>query len=323
MPPIKPRPRAAPGKSGVCDALDLDARAARCRQLVAARTPAVDLPLIRAFALDAAEIEELQFAALIYLWHCAGAAGFRLRMPREPRWFFDHAEILRMLPNVTPNGLILSKRETIPSYNLLHQTTARVMRRYLNEREVAAIHSPVNVRLVDGRPNDALDNRPRAAVKVHSDIWAAEPSHSLAVFLPVLGDVEETSVEFFEPAAFPAEFHRPLEDFSIGAGAIPIGRVYPFAFMKNHMITMDSLCLHRTIKAGARMRLSIDFRILYRHRLPSDIYVDSPRLGNYVPPNIWYGIGETYMVASRTSIHESVADITANAYAARYDISGL
>ena len=303
--------------------LDLNSRGARCRQVIAARTPTVDLPLIRAFALDEAEVEDLQFAVLVYLWQCAGALGFRLRMPKSAQWFFDHGELLKSLPNVTPNGLVLAKRETIPSYNLLHQTTAQIMRRYLNEREVAAIHAPINVRLVDGRPNEAVDNRPRAAVKMHSDIWAAEPSHSLAVFLPVLGDIEETSVEFMEPAQFPPELQRPLEDFSIGARGVPVGRIYPLVFMKNHLITMDSLCLHRTIKAGARLRLSIDFRILYRHRLTSDLYLDSPRLSNYVSPQIWYGIGETYMVASRTSVHDAVADVTANSYASRYDISGL
>jgi hypothetical protein len=89
------------------------------------------------------------------------------------------------------------------------------------------------------------------------------------------------------------------------------------------MITVDSMCLHRTIKSGARVRLSIDFRLLYRQRLASDLYVDSPRLTNFVAPPIWYGIGESYMIVSRASVRERVADVTTNAYAARYDISGL
>lgn len=303
--------------------LDLAARAARCREVVAVKPPVVDLPLIRTFALDDSEVEDLKLAALVYLWQCARIAGFRLRPPTDARWFFENACILRSLPNVTPNGLVLSKRETIASYNFLHQTVAQIMGLYFNEREVAAIHAPINVRLVDGHPDPMIDSRPRSAVKIHSDIWAAEPSHSLAVFLPIVGDVEETSVEFMEPAEFPPEFHRPLNDFALGAAAIPVARVYPFVFMKNHLITMDSLCLHRTIKSGARARLSLDFRVLYKHLLPSDIYRDSPRLSNYVPPPIWYGVGNSYMVVSRSSIHDEVADFTANAYASRYDISGM
>jgi hypothetical protein len=278
--------------------------------------------LAQAFALETSEVEQLQFAALSYLWHCATVVGSHLPMPKGIDWFFEHAALFRAMPNVTPNGLVLPKRETISSYNFIHMITAQILRRYFNEAEVAALHAPINIRLVDGRPDPTLDNRPRAAVKLHSDIWAAEPANSAVVFLPIIGDVEQTSVEFMEPAAFPPELQRPLDDFSLGAN-IPVARTYPFVFLKNHMITVDSMCLHRTIKSGARVRLSIDFRLLYRQRLASDLYVDSPRLTNFVAPPIWYGIGESYMIVSRASVRERVADVTTNAYAARYDISGL
>jgi len=86
---------------------------------------------------------------------------------------------------------------------------------------------------------------------------------------------------------------------------------------------MDTLCLHRTIKNSDGFRLSIDFRVLHKTLLEGDVYAGSPRLQNYVPPDIWYGIGERYMVVSRTSINEVIADRVTDGYAARYDISGL
>lgn len=302
--------------------LDLSARCARCLSVMA-KKPALDLPLVKTFHLEAHEVEEIKFAALTYLWHSASSAGCRLSIPTSDEWFLENAKVINSLPNVTPNGLILPKRETIVSYNFVHMITAKVTQRYFNERKIAAIHSPINIRLVDGTPNPSIDSRPRSSVKLHSDIWAAEPSNSMAVFLPIIGDIASTSVEFSEPEDLSADLQRPLEDFAVGSEAARIARIYPFAFVKNHMVTMDSFCLHRTIKLGARFRLSIDFRILYSDRLPSDLYIDSPRLSNYVLPAMFYSIGKSYMVVSRKSMREQVQDVTANAYAARYDISGL
>jgi len=303
--------------------LNIAARSRRNRNVVRANPNVPDYPLVHAYTLTEPEKDALKYACLAYLWHCANVVGQFIPMPDHPDWFSAHARELCLLPNITPNGLVLPKRETLSSYNFLHSVVARIMKRYFIDETLAGIHAPINIRMIDGRPNPSVDSRPRSSTKLHSDIWAAEPANSMAIFLPVLGDIAGTTVEFVEPKAFPVELQKPLDDFELGAERVHVGTRYPPIFTDCGMLVMDTLCLHRTIKNSDGFRLSIDFRVLHKTLLEGDVYAGSPRLQNYVPPDIWYGIGERYMVVSRTSINEVIADRVTDGYAARYDISGL
>jgi hypothetical protein len=283
----------------------------------------IDLPLLQGFPLTADEIAALQHTVCDYLWHSAFASGVTLEAPAGAEWFKRNAARLRQLPCVTPNGVVIPKIETTAAYNLMHHIVVSIVYQGLNPDEVAAVFAPINVRLVDGKPDAKIDARPRASTKVHSDIWAAEPSRSMTMFLTVMGDSETTTVDFLEPASFPAEWHRPLPDYGDGAAVAQGATRYPACFRNDRVLAMDAICLHRTIKSGGGYRLSLDFRVLFRKRLDSDAYFDTPRLQNYLSPPLWAGLGVSHMLVSRKSIKEFVPDVTLDAFASRYDVCGL
>lgn len=295
----------------------------RLRASLTRANPVVDQPLLQGYALTPAEISGLQHVVCDYLWHSAFEAGVNLEMPDGPDWFRRHAAVIRKLPNVTPNGVVMPKTETTAAYNLMHRMVATIVGKDLNPDEVAAVAAPINVRIVDGTPNARVDARPRASIKVHSDIWAAEPSCSVTLFLTVMGDTERTTVEFLEPKDFPAEFQRPMKDYLDG-GKLADGAIrYPSCFRNGHLFAMDAFCLHETIKDGGDYRISLDFRIIFKKRLPSDAYLDTPRMQSYLPLPLWSGLGTSHMMAARMSIKEPVPDVTTDAFTARFDVTGL
>ena len=298
-------------------------RRQRMRASLTRANPVVDQPLLQGYALTPTEISGLQHVVCDYLWHSAFEAGVNLKMPDGPEWFTRNAAVIRKLPNVTPNGVVMPKAETTAAYNLMHRMVATVVAKDLDPREVSAVFAPINVRIVDGKPNAKIDARPRASTKIHSDIWAAEPSPSVTLFLTVMGDTDRTTVEFFEPEDFPATYQHSMKDYLDGAKLAEGAITYPTCFRNDRLLAMDSFCLHRTIKDGGDFRVSLDFRMLFKNRLPSDAYLDTPRMQNYLPLALWSGLGLSHMLAARLSIKDPVPDVTTDAFAARFDVSGL
>src|SRR5262249_54083873 len=138
----------------------------------------------------------------------------------------------------------------------------------ISER-IARVQYPVNIRIQSGHPEERVDHRPRASSKPHSDIWAGEPSSGILVFLSLLGDPGLSGIHFYQPRTFPISFVRTLENFDEGLplmeDAIEIGQ-----FDNSGWFLADSYVLHRTVKAGAGLRISLDFRFIPKDRVSSD-----------------------------------------------------
>src|SRR5205807_1533780 len=75
------------------------------------------------------------------------------------------------LPNLSPNGVLFPKREVLLEFNLVQRAMAQLFGSLGIDEFVDAIQLPVNVRLVDGRPDPVADVRPHASTKLHSDVW--------------------------------------------------------------------------------------------------------------------------------------------------------
>ncbi|MCH6585211.1 MAG: hypothetical protein IH810_05200, partial [Proteobacteria bacterium] len=57
---------------------------------------------------------------------------------------------------------------------------------------------PLNVRIVDGKVINR-EQRSYDSSKRHSDTWIGEPSDMTLVNIPILGDIENTAIEWFSP----------------------------------------------------------------------------------------------------------------------------
>ncbi len=203
-----------------------------------------------------------------------------------------HRDDVLDLPNRTPNGLILAKRETCAAYDGVHACVVSIAERIDLLRHVRSVQLPICVRTVAGAADRGADRRPLATTKFHSDVWGGELPETLMVFIPVLG-ATEVGIEFREPdALFPDEFLRPRADYSEGEHLLRGSRPYAIDLRPGHVYLTDPLLLHRTVRRSPKgMRLSIDFRFRPLTPAPGDIAFPTDRLRSYVEPEVWIDVG--------------------------------
>jgi len=299
--------------------MDFQDRINRLRQIAASIELREDFPLLKGFRLSPADKAAVETSTAYFLYESLRSSDPSFNDVLDSNFFERNARDLFALPNVTPNGLVLPKEPNFLSYNILHKTISRIFKSWQIEDWAQSIHVPINVRLVSGNIKSAVLDRPRATTKVHSDIWAAEPANCVMIFLAVFGDYARTGIEFFEPRTFPNEFMRPLDDFREGQVLMDDAVRYDFSYPVGTVLLSDPFLLHRTMTNDGGPRLSLDFRVILKERLASDIYTESPRLVNYVSPSSWYEYGTRRMLISHDALEFVPGpDKVSNSSAARF-----
>lgn len=286
-------------------------RAERLALLARSLPPGRAFPLLREFRLPPGDHLVLRRSVELYLLACLRAAGADLT-GADPEDLLEarRAEILR-LPNLTPNGLLLPKREVALEFNLVQRSAAAWLRGLELDEFVEAIQLPLNVRIVDGRADGTRDRRRYASAKLHSDIWAGEPTNAMVVMVPLLGD-PSTNVEFREPDAGFLDYRRMLDDYFDAARLEDRALPYDCALSASFGYLMDPYLLHRTMRRGGGLRVSIDFRFRSAVTAPTDVPDGTDGAGRrtgYAPIGGWYGIGTDAVVWPAESFAECRARI--------------
>lgn len=233
-------------------------------------------------------------------------------------------EQIRGLPNITPNGLILPKQSTCSEYNKVHSSIVKIVREFKLGQYAEGLHAPINIRLIDGNKNDS-DQRPHSSTKMHSDIWAGEPSNSIAIFIPIYGDKKNIDVKWIEPLTFPEELKQPLSDFNEGRHIVVGGTRYNVDFSPGDIILVDPYLIHATNKVKDLLRLSIDFRFITKSVIDNDLLAPGTRQVNYLTYEEWSDIGEGLSLTSNSPLTQFSEENSRqeNTYAAKYGVKRL
>ena len=231
---------------------------------------------------------------------------------------------IRGLPNITPNGLILPKQSTCSDYNKVHASIVKIVREFKLNQHAESVHAPINIRLIDGNKNNN-DLRPHSSTKMHSDIWAGEPSNSVAIFIPIYGDKKNIDVKWIEPLTFPEELIQPLSDFNEGRHIVTGGTQYNVDFSPGDIILVDPYLIHATNKVKDLLRLSIDLRFITRSVVGNDLLAPGTRQANYLTYEEWSDIGEGLSLTSNSPLTQFSEENSRqeNTYAAKYGIERL
>ena len=169
-------------------------------------------------------------------------------------------EILN-LPNRTPNGAFYPKLENIKQYNKIQSTVNDILIKnnlvnYLNSFDVCT------VRIMEG-DNYEKDERNTSTTILHSDAW---PGHDGDAILTVglLGD-ETTSLEFNKPVGkISDDFFDAQVNYLTGLDTFEdVELIGNLKF--GYFTIFDHGCIHRTIKSGGGLRVSLDFGIVVKN----------------------------------------------------------
>jgi len=202
------------------------------------------------------------------------------------------------LPNRTPNGVLLPRRDTFHSFNMIHQALADAIDAAGLLASFSFVQIPCNVRIVSGAPDPEADARSYASSKMHTDVWNGEPVSSILFNIPVLGDPKAVDLRFYEPRQFPGELRVALRDYALGKPVTESAVEYPAKFEMGYIYISDALSLHRTLRVNPTLRVSLDFRSIARDLLAGESFDHSASRAVYVKPEAWRAAGLTTILAS-------------------------
>lgn len=244
------------------------------------------------------------------------------------KFFNKYKKKIIGLPNITPNGLVMPKLETLSSVNLLNKAVYDLIK-FLKIEDKAEIACPINLRLNFGvNRNQEFNKRPKSSTYWHTDIWAGQNSNELMIHTPIFGDFQENGISICCPSdKFYPDFVKTIDHFhcdgnpatsemdkSGTTAKLKIGKSYIF----------DSFLFHKTNAKGSGMRGIISFPIKLKDKLDSDIYQNPLRDSEYKTTSEWSKIGKETMLISNKKINQKDwKDENKNVYADKFQFINI
>ncbi len=264
----------------------------------AGQTPDPACDLISAIDLDQDHFEAIKDAVHAYV--CAGFERPRTSTSDETLCqLLD--EKLDTLSNRTPNGALVPKMEFQDEYNQIHRAVASWMQSLNLSPLIESIRCPIVVRAVSGSVRPEFDARPYAASKMHVDLWAGDAPDSVSIIIPILGDIERTTIEWFEPPqGFEENYLRVMDSYDVAQELEGQCPQYPVQARMGCAYFIDAIVMHRTAHhgGGARVNLQFDLRRPISDSDRKKIHPSFPagRLGLHLDPAEWMTYGSTKFV---------------------------
>ena len=254
-------------------------------------------PFVSELIVEDDELREMQAAAFDYISSCCHHAAIAPPLRSDHDLGQRLENIIDQIPNITPNGILLPKVECNFEFNQLHIATQKWFESLAIEDQLHSVFTPLTLRLSRGKPKGEYANRPYATTKIHIDSWAGDPADSVAIHVPLFGDVENTTVAFYETREEPPLHQlRWLQDFEQGLKALGDTFLLPAQPRIGRAVLFDNCAPHQTVKKGGTTRVSLEFRV--RRRLSSgekrvvEALCDVKRCENYREYSQWSEIGK-------------------------------
>lgn len=286
-------------------------RVSRLHEIIKCLPVTKSFPLLVQVRLDANLYSRLAFYIRHYILSSLNAIGADVNFSCIAENILDvYYQSIMSLPNITPNGSIIPKKEIAFEFNMAHRSISRIFESLNIDQYVESIHLPAGIRIVDGKGNKVIDSRPYSSTKLHTDLWSGDPLRSIVVFIPVLGDAGNTSLDFYEPQeADMKELMCILPDYNEGAKMMQNAKKYSCEFVKGFAYIGDSLILHRTVKRGGGLRVSVNFRFFPKSTVVSDTMGDvGPDMNwqrYFVPIAQWHSVGNGVMLVPQETFEEA------------------
>lgn len=230
-----------------------------------------------------------------YIWACFGEAG---DPPSEEAMVERLNRDVDRLANRTPNGILMPKQEFSAEFNEVHRAVAEWYRSLRIDHLMDYIFCPVTVRVMKGVEDATVNARPYASTKLHVDLWSGDPADNVNMILPILGDLENTSVEFYHPPEdFEDRYLRVLTDYAEASELADRCARYPIRVKFGHAYFIDAVVLHKTIRGGGGVRVSIQCALRRplseKDRQRVEALAKPGRTNHYVKPSEWFSYGVT------------------------------
>lgn len=279
--------------------VDLKSRKNRIDSLFGASECLHEESLLKVCKIDKESLERIQSAVKFYIWDCLISSenhGIKL----DDNFYSHNEDKIKTLPNITPNGLLVPKKENLLSFNKLQKIAFSEFQRVNINEKIDRVQFPINVRIQSGSFD--VDNRARASSKIHTDIWAGDPAGAITVFLHVYGDYKNIGIKFFAPKEFPKDQIKVLTDYNEGNIKINDMKELDARYDDRGWIFIDPFILHQTYKDSRSLRISLDFRFIPKSLVESDTFEDENRKPYFISMKECMSYGDNKLLSTNQTM---------------------
>ena len=103
------------------DNINIESRKKRMSSLFSGKNNLRDEGLVKVCAINEKSINKLQNAVMYYVWDCLISSNPDLDIKIDSNFYKNYEEVIKELPNITPNGLLVPKKENLLSFNKLQK----------------------------------------------------------------------------------------------------------------------------------------------------------------------------------------------------------
>lgn len=215
--------------------------------------------LLYEITLKKSEILNLKKLSKKYLLQSINSY-FNLNIKLKDFKILKYKKLILNLPNITPNGVIVPKKENLILYNKLQNYLFQLMDRYMMY-EICEKIELCEVRLMRSSNESYNSNRSYSSSKIHSDTWSGNPCDSkVAIYID--GDKKNT-IKFYKPRKIDSSFFNKKKNYETAINNY--GSVLIKYLDTNKLTIFDQACLHQTHNKNTDIRLSLDFGVILKN----------------------------------------------------------
>ena len=224
---------------------------------------------------------------------------YKIKLKSRDVTLIKKKNLILGLPNITPNGVVIPKKENIKSFLNIQNLIFKICKKYFINKCAKKIEI-CEVRLMRSNKHNYDNTRFYSSSKIHSDTWSGNPCDA-KVAMYIDGDKLNT-IEFFKPKKMDKDFFNKKNNYD---NAI---KKYGFQKIKrldvSKLTIFDQACLHRTVNKNRDLRLSLDFGITLINNKQKKIFTDRYKK-RFIERNKKINLNQLIKILKPKSIHEN------------------
>lgn len=231
--------------------------------------------------------------------------------------YIEDENCLAKLANKTPNGLVLPKKEFNKEFNHLHKVAAAWLESLKISHLYTHIFCPNNLRVVLGQESQEMARRNYSSSKIHVDLWSGDPADSIQAFIPLFGDIEKTTVEFYQPPdSLEESYLGVIKDYNEVKDIFKNSLAYPVRPQIGWATITDAIVPHKTLRLGGSARVGLEIRWRLKKGDDDSDYLEGlcsrGRLERYITASEWHEIGMSKLMKFKDSYADAKKGIFTN-----------
>jgi hypothetical protein len=224
---------------------------------------------------------------------------YKIKLKSRDITLIKKKNLILGLPNITPNGVVIPKKENIKSFLNIQNLIFKICKKYFINKCAKKIEI-CEVRLMRSNKHNYDNTRFYSSSKIHSDTWSGNPCDA-KVAMYIEGDKLNT-IEFFKPKKMDKDFFNKKNNYDIAIKKYGFQKIKALDVSK--LTIFDQACLHRTVNKNRDLRLSIDFGITLINNKQKKIFTDRYKK-RFIERNKKINLNQLIKILKPKSIHEN------------------